>query len=76
MADQILDLITRRQSVSFAELDRHIEGFKGGEYKLVLGERNIVLWQGITKAGINALQLCQIGPFCSMTRQLSWDELG
>src|SRR5260221_504473 len=57
MADQILDFITSREGVSFAELEHHIKGFCGGAYELSFSKHNIVLWQGVTKEGVDALNL-------------------
>jgi len=61
MADAILDYVTRYQGVSFAEVERNIEGFVGGDVELRLPKTNIVLWQGLTEEGVNAFNLRRTG---------------
>jgi hypothetical protein len=57
MADQILALVKNRETVSFMELEREIDGFKGGDYEWILDPWNIVLWAGMTKEAIDAMLL-------------------
>ena len=61
MADAILDYITKYQGVSFAELERNIKGFAGGDIEWSLPKTNIVLWQGLTEEAVNALNLLRTG---------------
>jgi hypothetical protein len=57
MAEQILALVNDRRTVSFAELDREIPGFTGGNCGMTLPDPydNVVLWQGMTQEGAEAL---------------------
>jgi len=55
MKDTILALISSRQHVSFTELTRAIDGFKGDLMMLLGHDRNIVLWPWCSNAGIDAL---------------------
>jgi hypothetical protein len=59
MAEKILELVTAYKHVTFAELDQKIEGFSGGELRISINNEqasNIVLWQGLTEQGSNALE--------------------
>jgi len=59
MAEKILELVTAYKHVTFAELDRKIEGFSGGNLELSIENEhasNVVLWQGVTEEGIKALE--------------------
>jgi hypothetical protein len=63
MAEQIFDLVSSRRTVTFAELENHIEGFGGGDKTLIYdGDRcsNIVLWAGLTDAAIDAMEELRI----------------
>lgn len=56
MAERILEMVTRRRTVSFAELGG-IEGFAGGDLELYLpGYPNVVLWSGLTASACAALE--------------------
>lgn len=64
MAQQILDYVTQRRNVTFAELVRGIEGFGGGDLQIELQGKthsNIVMWVGLTKAGVDALEELRVG---------------
>jgi hypothetical protein len=57
MADAILQLVTQRRTVSFAELGR-LDGFSGGDLQIGLSNdviSNVVLWSGLTQAAVDAL---------------------
>lgn len=53
MAEQILEMVTQRRTVTFAELDQ-IDGFSGGDLALMLGE-NIIMWSGLTEKACDAI---------------------
>jgi hypothetical protein len=55
MAAQILDLVTQRRAVSFAELSREIDGFSG-DFELGYRDHNIVLWHRASEEADLALQ--------------------
>lgn len=56
MKNEILELVRSRDHVSFAELNRLIPGFSGGETSLLLtGKENIVVWANMTDDGYNAV---------------------
>ncbi len=59
MAQEILEMITQRGRVSFAELAR-IEGFQG-EASYELGDRNILLWAGMSLEACDAMQQLENG---------------
>jgi hypothetical protein len=59
---EILKLIKDLDYVSFAEMSRHIPGFKGdcemfltGSHKAAFSNGNIVLWSGLSKEAIAAI---------------------
>jgi hypothetical protein len=59
MAERIYELVSNRRTVTFAEMENHIEGFGGGDKMLVINGdtcSNIVLWLGLTDAAIDALE--------------------
>jgi hypothetical protein len=59
MADKIFALLRERDNVSFAELDRLIEGFHGGDVSLSLEgpkHSNIIMWTNMTKEGADAIE--------------------
>ena len=59
MAEQIVELVEERRSVSFAELENMIPGFGGGDKQWVLegeGFSNIIMWVGLTDAACDALE--------------------
>ena len=53
MAEQILEMVTDRRGVTFAELEQ-IDGFSGGDLALMLGE-NIFMWTGLTEKAADAI---------------------
>ena len=55
MAAAILEKVRALGSVTFADLDRDIDGFGGGNASIELGQTNIVLWSGMSDAGLAAL---------------------
>jgi hypothetical protein len=59
MAEKILELVTSYKHVTFAELDRKIEGFSGGNLEIGIDNEqasNIILWQGLTEEAVDALE--------------------
>lgn len=56
MKDLILNFIKERNYVSFAELSRAIPGFSGEHRFYNKAFKNVVLWDGISEEGINALK--------------------
>jgi len=59
MAEKILALVTERGNVSFAELNREIEGFTGGQVSLMAEgpkHSNIVMWANMTEEGAAAIE--------------------
>jgi hypothetical protein len=53
MLEEIREFL-KRDSVSFAELGREIEGFRG-DHEMVFADRNIVIWSGVSEAALDAL---------------------
>ena len=62
MADAIVDLVGRTDGpVTLGEIDRKIPGFAANEppswnYYFELDDREVVIWDGMTKAGFLALR--------------------
>jgi len=59
MKSEILDLIRRKQAVSFVELAREIPGFTattGGMDMVVSAWENVVLWTDLSREAIHAMQ--------------------
>lgn len=59
MAGKILELVTARRTVSFAEMEDMIPGFGGGDQQISFnGKRssNVVLWFGLTMEACDALE--------------------
>jgi hypothetical protein len=54
LEERIFSFIKGRENVSLAELENHIDGFKGN-YEWVQGENKIV-WRGMSKKAIEALR--------------------
>lgn len=57
MKQEILEYVRHYNGVSFAELSRSIQGFKG-EYAMFLGApetQNIMLWNGMSQEAVDAL---------------------
>lgn len=54
MADAILELVTERETVTFAELVNYISGFSG-EYQLSHGRPNVVIWPSASETAADAL---------------------
>lgn len=54
MAAQILEYVRRLDHVTFANLADNIPGFEG-DYEIYFGERNWVLWSGVSQEAAAAL---------------------
>ena len=58
MADEILSLVKARPYCSFAEINRTIQGFSGGDLAFISEgpkHSNIVIWVGMTQEGFAAI---------------------
>jgi len=56
MKDQILQFIKKRDHVSFIELCKNIPGFEGNLQFVNKGLDNVILWDGVSDEGVNALK--------------------
>lgn len=55
MEEQIFQTIKRSQTVTFAELQDSVTGFKGNSDWFYSGKANLVLWQGISKEAVDTM---------------------
>lgn len=69
MHDQIIDLVNKRNHVSFAELHRDVEGF-AGDMEITLAP-NLIIWQGVSDHASDAINyLKQSGDIVLMPSSL------
>lgn len=56
MKDSILDLVSRWQHVTFANLDAEILGFRGDYAMSASGNPHLILWHAVSEEGVEALK--------------------
>ena len=64
VTEQAINMVLERNDVSMAELSR-IEGFSGGNLCYIASQKNnlnVILWDGITQAGSDAIDALQEDP--------------